>query len=64
MRDTTGPARAALQHGTRQGSRGAGKRIEEVEGWAAGLRKGAGGGGEQGEQGTKMAGRPDNREGA
>ena len=51
-RDATGPERAAQQHGTGQG---ADVREEEVEGWAAGLRKGVGGGGERGEQGTETA---------
>ena len=44
-RDATGPARVAQQHGTGQG---AGEREEEVEGWAVGLRKEEGGGGERG----------------
>ena len=35
--DATGPVRAAQQHGTGEG---AGELEEEVEGWAAGLRKG------------------------
>ena len=51
----------ASQHGTRQGGRRSGR--GEVEGWAAGLRKEVGGGGERGEQGTEKAGRLDNREG-
>ena len=58
-RDATGPARTAQQHRTGQG---AGKREEEVEGWAAGLRKGVGGGRERDEQGTETAGQLDNRE--
>ena len=44
----------------RTGGQASGK---EVEGWAAGLRKGVAAGRERGEQGTETAGRLDSREG-
>ena len=60
-RDSMGPAPAAQRNTGRD--RGAGEWKEEVEGWAAGLRKGVGRGKEWGEQGTETAGRLDDREG-